>query len=276
MQNIICLLLLEITQYLRETYQYMPKRVNQMSSSKHETFRQTTKINPDQKTNNTFHDNNSHSVIQQDLKSGLYSKHETNIYSNNKRPSAEIASVTLTAPPDNVNNYETSKHISFAFTEKLEDQVSLNSIKLRNTTPPPPHSEALTQDLKVANKTNKSSIRRSSLKYRSDRLNRANTILNSNRKLSRETNESIQGNDESNASVVGFQTNFIYSNDDINKLDENSKSHHHSTRDISAQINDTCEVDEVDFNRCYPWIKVIFDANIQTCFKNVTYCFFYS
>lgn len=248
LQNIICVVLLEITQFLRETYQYMPKRLNPVSSLKQEghhrepTNRETTKITRDQKTNPILNEPNSH-VIQNEMKS--VSKNEQPTV--NKRPSTDNVSVTIVSPENN----EHSKHISFAFAEKQEDDSSMNSVKgIRNTTPPPNQIDTQNLESKIGSnaKTNKPSFRRSSIKFRSNPSNR--TFFN-RRKSSHETNESVQEN-ESYVSGTGFQTAFIYSNDEINKMDG---SYHQSAKEIS-QINDSCEVDEVDFNRCYPWIKV--------------------
>jgi len=256
LQNIICVLLLEITQFLRETYQYMPKRLNPVSSLRHEGHhKEITKITRDQKTNPVMNEYSSQHQIQNDPKS--FSKNEPPTV--NKRPSTDNVSVAIVSP-DNVEN---SKHISFAFAEKQEDESSMNSGKaLRNSTPPPTQTDAQNNELKIGAsvKTSKPSFRRSSLKFRSNPSNRTNNFFN-RRKSSHETNDSIQEN-ESYVSGAGFQTTFIYSNDDFNKTDA---SYPQNAKEIS-QINDSCEVDEIDFNRCYPWIKVslflIIDINI--------------
>jgi hypothetical protein len=254
LQNIICVLLLEITQFLRETYQYMPKRLNPVSNLKHDGhYRETTKITRDPKTFAAVNENNSH-LIQSDMKS-VSKIDQTTV---NKRSSTDNVSVTIVSPNETNEN---SKHISFAFSEKQEDQTSMNSGKvIRNTTPPPTQTDAHYNELKIGSsvKMNKSSFRRSSIKFRSNPSNRTTNIFN-RRKSSHETNESIQENESGvsgggGGGGGGFQTTFIYSNDDINKMD---LSFHQNSKEIS-QINDSCEVDEVDFNRCYPWIKVSF------------------
>ena len=281
LQNVICILLLEITKFLRETYQYMPTKINHaIPVTKTEIYRDPgSKIAREIRTNFT-NENVSVQMNSGNAHSVAYStKGEVPTATiNYKRPSTDNESINnMSGGPDTTEN---AKHIHFAVTEPTkDDRGSLHSLKIHSptadaapvtTVPPVVVPNPVSQNpepLRVgkANST-KASFRRSSLKYRADRLNRSNTIANNGhyrRKSSHDTNESIQENEEvpehvsieaaSNATATGYmQTTFIYPNDE----NPNPNLLNQASSDFTSQINETCEVDEVDFNRCYPWIKV--------------------
>ena len=129
LQNVICILLLEITKFLRESYQYMPKKITNTSALKHhEIYRdQTSKITRDNRTNITTE--NFSGATQ----SVVLSKGDVTVPNqNSKRNSTDNVSLSVNAAPDYIEN---SKHISFAVTEpNKDDQGSLNSGKLQNST----------------------------------------------------------------------------------------------------------------------------------------------
>ena len=274
----------------------MPKKINHANPvTKTEIYRDPgSKIARDNRTNFTnekvsvqMHSGNAHSVAYS-------TKGEvTTATINYKRASTDNVSINNMSGGGGggLDPAENAKHIHFAVTEPTkDDRGSLQSLKINSPTadaapvtavPPVVVPNSVSQNpepLRVgkANST-KASIRRSSLKYRADRLNRSNTIANNGhyrRKSSHDTNESIQENEEvpehvsieaaSNATATGYmQTTFIYPND------ENPNPNLPNPNE-NPNPNETCEVDEVDFNRCYPWIKVeiIFSSKVLNIFGN--------
>jgi hypothetical protein len=136
--------------------------------------------------------------------------------------------------------------------------------------------------------------RRTSLKYRIDRNARSQTNTSSGnnmsvrRKLSHGTNFGLnstedkqqqQDNSEYNSILnvpnanidevliseedsVSNNYNTMHGGSDARSGAERAASttsqFHHSSDNASSTVQEFCEVDEVDFNRCFPWIKVIY------------------
>lgn len=276
LQNIVCVLLLEITKFLRETYQYMPKKVTYSLKNEHHmvTYGKSGsgehQIIPD--TNRTH----VGSVFSNESAS-VYSAQATfNPGGGNSKHKASIDNLSSGGnnPADlhEAVHSDTSKHISFVVSgdvgEKSSNYHSLQEINDEMSLPVPAHSN------KPAGAFNRRSVRgttkRSSLKLRMG--HRASTFEKHNRKASHTTNQSHYTSDEreedsfgNNAPQSGGEV------ESLNMANEEPKSavprDNSFTNPDAFGLNDTCEVDEVEFNRCFPWIKVSF--TLSALFKRI-------
>ena len=169
--------------------------------------------------------------------------------------------------------------------EKNTDRLSSGAVLARNGVAS--LHEKSSQSSHQPNKRNSlKSPRRPSLKFRGDRSRNSNNNSNASssnlrRKMSQGTSLSFHATDDKeseNFAVSHHQTNevnetgFLLINQSgspdpinnssssntqiqssINPAASNSSSYNENAFNSSAEF---CEVDEIDFNRCFPWIKV--------------------
>jgi hypothetical protein len=260
LQNIVCVLLLEITKFLRETYQYMPKKVTHSLKNEYHviTYGKTgSGDHPDTNRTNigSVFSNESASVYSAQAtfnQGGGISKHKTSIdnISSSGNNAGDAHEAVHTDP---------SKHISFVVSgdggEKSSNYHSLQETNDELSLPVPAHSN------KAVGAFNRRSVRgttkRSSIKLRTG--DRARTFDKHSRKASHTASQSYYTSDEkeedSNAPQSGAEI------ESLNMAHEEPKPtvprENSFTNPDVLGLNDTCEVDEVEFNRCFPWIKVI-------------------
>jgi len=263
LQNIVCVLLLEITKFLRETYQYMPKKVTYSLKNEHH-------VNTYGKAGSGEHQfipdmNRTHvgSVFSNESAS-VYSAQATfNHGGGNSKHKVSIDNLSSSGnnPVDlhEVVHSDTSKHISFVVSgdaaEKSSNYHSLQEINDEMSLPVPAHGS------KPLGSFNRRSVRatskRSSLKLRMG--HRTSTFDKHNRKASHTT--SHYTSDEREEDSIGNQApQSVGEVESLNMANEEPKPavprENSFTNPDAFGLNDTCEVDEVEFNRCFPWIKV--------------------
>lgn len=210
--------------------------------------------------------------------------------------STDNISINLNLPQTSTAEHTETRHISFAFAiendrismgsqtfinnstndfENVNDSTKLisgNEGDHRGSVPTPPQQSDSKNGSNTQINQKRNSIktsagpRRPSLKYR-DRQHRKDFMNNFSmrRKHSYGTSMSHASEDrgeESNVSIAGTgvnQTSFIEG--DPVTGDERSKSHILSQQSnilhSDSQVGEFCEVDEVDFNRCFPWVKTV-------------------
>ena len=141
------------------------------------------------------------------------------------------------------------------------------SVEVKNSQEDPsPKNQKRSSISKPANK-------RTSIKFR-DRANRTNsanqnsysTGFSIRRRQSRSSISFNDGKEESfnaplsmheDASVISEERSTNYITGNVNTTSHTNIQSQFSYDNTSQLTNDICEVDEIDFNRCFPWIKVI-------------------
>jgi hypothetical protein len=264
-------LLLEITAFLRETYQYMPKKINAISNQVSQISKIFSKENKPHYnsfiTNNN--DSNNPSTVgnvyvntnsNENTSFHNLNNQETNEMNYNEKltnQSNENINMSLGGEPDH------ARHISFKFQYDTADNdlSQFNSSQRRNTAE---SNEILnpenTSRLSIQNNKRSSfnkSFNRPSLKYKLDRtstrtssnhahIQRKSTIAS----ISNHEQDTV-GNLSENASIN--EPNEMTHNEG---LKPGFASVNNSSINSSFYDHDVCEIDEVDYNKCFPWIKV--------------------
>jgi hypothetical protein len=272
LQNIICLLLLEVTSFLRETYQYMPKKLNAYSHQNSNLTRLTFEKRPS-KENRMQHNSSVNESNNPSITGPLYSQENTSIANLNVHNENAVDQSN-----ENSNDpLEHSKHISFKFQHEQDDnEINRYNLEKRRSTE---DSNELSQEninrLNILNNSHNAIKRNSitkqtrpSLKYRTEKSSR-NSLMSGTR---RSTTASISINENDILDISSEKNSFTdpaHSNDQAEAatITQNEtlkpglsylSSANYSTysgRQTSAE-QEMCEVDEVDLNRCFPWIKV--------------------
>ena len=316
LQNIVCILLLEVTTFLRETYQYLPKKLNSANISVNPRYENIHRDPNVAQRGTRDNRNNVGSVFSNEssnISIGGAGGGET-LGDLNEVFAKEKPSIVKFPSNDNINSeVDHHKHISFAFMPEKDDECSLGSnTNINHLSPGGEFGEEKSLEMNrlstggvsarnstisfhdklqnnFLNKRNSlKSPRRTSLKYRTDRSKSSNNTSNSNlrRKLSQGTNASIQLPDDKEAENIIYLNNnanvgeisdtaFQSSNQpspdpatNASSTTQNVSSTSPPTSNVlnsnssynesayNAANGEFCEVDEVDFNRCFPWIKV--------------------
>lgn len=281
LQNIVCLLLLEITSFLRETYQYMPKKINMISNQVSTSSKYEKRPSRETRTNmaSFANDSNNPSITgpictttnsNENTSFNNLNIHEANETLNRIEQSNENISISI-----NPGNTETEhiKHISFKF--QHEDDNELNRYNLaqrRSTGDSNEFSPENASRLGIHNAKRHSfskSFSRPSLKIRMDRSSSARPVSGHAHAQRKSTATSISINEHDLSGIVS-EKNSMSELHDANEpsqidtlkpglayLGSAANSSANSSYHTGEQLSEICEVDEVDYNKCFPWIKVV-------------------
>lgn len=274
--NIVCLLLLEITKFLRETYQYMPKKINNIYTLRPDILSGTNF------TNSSIRFSSNHNPREQRVNVGSVFSNESSQFSIAKEHKTDLSTKVpsndnISATVCNENDTDANKHISFNLIKDLHEKKSLSSSVNRIC------SEAMTdqtdqhetnrlsckigtaasqENIKSGSVTHinqkRSSVkRRPSLKYRAHRMNNSSSFIS--RKMSHCNSQSDEKQDFEHS--FHLNPNLPIEESVLISGHENSHSGAVTFGGVQAQQNSEpnleCEVDEADFNRCFPWIKIV-------------------
>lgn len=274
LQNIVCLLLLEITSFLRETYQYMPKKINTISNQV-STSSKLAEKRPSRETRTNYNDSNNPSITGPICTTN--SNENTSFNNLNMQETNETSKIAQSNENLSVNvntEPEHTKHISFKFQHESDDnELNKYSLNRRRSTVEsnelsPDNVSRLNISLNNGKRNSFSkAVSRPSLKYRQDRSSSRNAS-NQHHQHRKSTATSLSINEHDILAIMSEKNSMNETNYDGNECSQTDTlkpglAYIGSTNNSSInssyhfdQLNDLCEVDEVDFNRSFPWIKV--------------------
>ncbi len=275
LQNIVCILLFEITAFLRETYQYMSKR---MSYSESSTMIPTNRSKIDKmnsicsgavSTNNPNSESINGTGISGEIMSdtdalmhGIREKRMSRIEILNRKSSTDNVSLN---PADKQQANEsglTLKRISFKVvnSENLKSESNIGSKNIHSEEQSAVSVRSVSSNSSQKNKQRSTSglrsFKRASLKIK-ERLKAVASVPNSGGPINEDFDNNINMNPPSEDNT-NYQTpitghnNFNYINNRNETWVSTSVSHTANPSHL-----DFCEVDEIDYNRPFPWIGVV-------------------
>jgi hypothetical protein len=280
LQNVVCILLLEITAFLRETYQYMSKRLSHSESS---IMAASNRAKLDKVNSSCSAGLTSESINGAGQSGEIMSESETLPASDcrekrisridvlNRKQSTDNVSLN---PADKhqqqtaeaVNGGLMSKRISFKDNVRSESTAA-NSKSIQNedqsavSVRSASSNTSQKQQKQQRSTSGLRSFKRASLKIK-DRLKAATSVPVSRAAID-EADGDVNMNPPSEDNINTHQTpstcgggNFTYVNF-ANSTNERETWQSTNASQTAAGGFEFCEVDEIDYNRPFPWIKVV-------------------
>lgn len=261
----------------------MPKKINNIYNLRQDNIYSNTILSNSSRFNSRDNSrsardtrNNIGSVFSNESSQFSIAKDQKTDMSN-RVPSNDNISITVCNEQDPAS--EASRHISFNLFKDNHENKSLNSsvnrigsgiineqleteanrlstgIVITKTGPALSQENIKSASITHINQKRNSIKRRPSLKYRdrAHRLNNSSSFIN--RKLSHANSQSDDRQDfESSHQNPALEESVLII------AEENSHPNHVAGvtfSGVQTPDNFECEVDEVDFNRCFPWVKIV-------------------